>query len=100
MDPSAVAGRGVASWQGSGTTDLVAGRAEGFTETAPARAALAENGSCVRLRLQHRNHVWSYDCLRAMTHDGRMLRILVGCPESVRCAQSKTQADQFRRIVE
>jgi len=42
------------------------------------------DGSCVRLRPQHRNHVWSYDFLRAMTHDGRMLRILVVIEEFTR----------------
>ena len=42
------------------------------------------DGSCVRLRPQHRNHVWSYDFLRATTHDGRMLRILVVIDEFTR----------------
>lgn len=34
------------------------------------------DGSCVRLRPQHTNHVWSYDFVNAMTHDGRSLRLL------------------------
>ena len=34
------------------------------------------DGSCVRLRPEHRNHVWSYDFVSAMTHDGRNLRLL------------------------
>jgi putative transposase len=34
------------------------------------------DGSCVRLRPQHINHVWSYDFMTAMTHDGRSLRLL------------------------
>ena len=34
-------------------------------------------GSCVRLRPERANHVWSYDFVKAMTHDGRALRILV-----------------------
>ena len=29
------------------------------------------DGSCVRLRPEHINHVWSYDFVTAMTHDGR-----------------------------
>ena len=33
-------------------------------------------GSCVRLRPQHRNHVWSFDFVQAQTHDGRSLRVL------------------------
>lgn len=34
------------------------------------------DGSCVRLRPEHPNHVWSDDFLSAMTHDGRNLRLL------------------------
>src|SRR5271167_4175654 len=34
------------------------------------------NGSCVRLRPTHRNHVWSYDFVSARTHDGRSVRLL------------------------
>jgi putative transposase len=35
------------------------------------------DGSCVRLRPERANHVWSYDFVKAMTHDGRTLRLLV-----------------------
>jgi putative transposase len=34
------------------------------------------DGSCVRLRPQHRNHVWSYDFVSAKTYDGRTVRML------------------------
>ena len=34
------------------------------------------DGSCVRLRPLHRNHVWSFDFVQAQTHDGRSLRVL------------------------
>jgi transposase InsO family protein len=34
------------------------------------------DGSCVRLRPQHRDHVWSYDFVEARTHDGRKFRML------------------------
>lgn len=34
------------------------------------------DGSCVRLRPEYRNHVWSYDFMSAYTHDGRMVRFL------------------------
>jgi transposase InsO family protein len=34
------------------------------------------NGSCVRLRPEHRNHVWSYDFVEDRTHDGRKYRML------------------------
>jgi len=43
----------------------------------PKRGRLWLNdGSCVRLRPQHRNHVWSYDFVAARTYDGRPLRML------------------------
>ncbi len=32
--------------------------------------------SCVRLRPQRMNHVWSYDFVSSRTHDGRSVRIL------------------------
>ena len=35
------------------------------------------DGSCVRLRPERANHVWAYDFVKAMTHDGRALRLLV-----------------------
>ena len=34
------------------------------------------DGSCIRLRPTHRNHVWSYDFVHHATHDGRTLRLL------------------------
>ena len=34
------------------------------------------DGSCVRLRPAHRNHVWSYDFVEDRTHDGRKYRML------------------------
>jgi putative transposase len=34
------------------------------------------DGSCVRLRPERRNHVWSYDFVTARTHDGRSVRRL------------------------
>ena len=43
----------------------------------PKRGRLWLNdGSCIRLRPAHRNHVWAYDFVAARTHDGRPLRIL------------------------
>ena len=33
-------------------------------------------GSCVRLRPEHRDHVWSYDFVEDRTHDGRKVRML------------------------
>jgi len=34
------------------------------------------DGSCVRLRPEHRDHVWSYDFVEERTHDGRRFRML------------------------
>jgi len=34
------------------------------------------DGSCVRLRPTHRNHVWSYDFVADRTSDGRKMRML------------------------
>jgi putative transposase len=43
----------------------------------PKRGRLWINdGSCVRLRPTHRNHVWSYDFMAERTHDGRPIKIL------------------------
>ena len=44
----------------------------------PKRGRLWLNdGSCIRLRPRHKDHVWSYDLLMDRTSDGRPLRILV-----------------------
>ena len=42
------------------------------------------DGSCIRLRPQHRNHVWSYDFVQAHTHDGRSFRLLTVIDEYTR----------------
>lgn len=43
----------------------------------PKRARLwLQDGSCVRKRAEHRNHVWSYDFVMDRTHDGRAYRML------------------------
>lgn len=34
------------------------------------------DGSCVRLRPEYPNHVWSYDFVQSRTHDGRVFRTL------------------------
>jgi len=42
------------------------------------------DGSCIRLRPEHRNHVWSYDFVEARTHDGRKLRLMTLIDEFTR----------------
>jgi putative transposase len=42
------------------------------------------DGSCVRLRPEHENHVWSYDFVSGCTHDGRTLRVLTLIDEHTR----------------
>jgi len=43
----------------------------------PTRGRLWFNdGSCIRLRPEHPNHVWSYDFVEDRTHDGRKYRML------------------------
>jgi len=51
----------------------------------PKRGRLWLNdGSCVRHRPEHRDHVWAYDFVHARTHDGRALRLLVIVDEYTR----------------
>ena len=42
------------------------------------------DGSCVRLRPRHRNHVWSFDFVECHTHDGRRLRLMTLIDEFTR----------------
>jgi len=42
------------------------------------------DGSCVRLRPERANHVWSYDFVSSLTHDGRILRLLTLIDEFTR----------------
>ena len=51
----------------------------------PKRGRLWLNdGSCIRLRPEHKDHVWSYDFLMARTADGRSFRILAILDEYTR----------------
>jgi transposase InsO family protein len=51
----------------------------------PKRGRLWLNdGSCVRLRSSHRDHVWAYDFVAARTHDGRAFRMLTLVDEFTR----------------
>ncbi len=42
------------------------------------------DGSCIQLRPERRNHVWSYDFVEAQTHDGRKLRLMTLIDEFTR----------------
>ena len=42
------------------------------------------DGSCVRLRPERPNHVWSYDFVSARTHEGKTLRLLTLIDEYTR----------------
>lgn len=51
----------------------------------PKRGRLWFNdGSCIWLRPEHKNHVWSYDFVATRTHDGRPLRLLTVLDEYTR----------------
>ena len=51
----------------------------------PERGRLWFNdGSCIRLRAERPNHVWSYDFVMDRTHDGRALRMLTVIDEFTR----------------
>ena len=42
------------------------------------------DGACIRLRPQYRDHGWAYDFVSVRTHDGRPLRLLVIVDEHTR----------------
>jgi putative transposase len=50
----------------------------------PRRRLWLNDGSCIRLRPEHPNHVWSYDFVEARTHEGRSLRLLTLIDEFTR----------------
>jgi putative transposase len=62
------------------------------------------DGSCVRLRPTHCDHVWSYDFVQARTHDGRAFRMLTVIDEFTReclaidVARRLTSEDVLERL--
>ena len=56
------------------------------------------DGSCVRLRPLHRNHVWSFDFVQAQTHDGRSLRILTLIDEHSRACLALKVARRINSV--
>ena len=63
----------------------------------PKRGRLWLNdGSCIRLRPLHKNHVWSYDFVNTRTHDGRPLKLLTVLDESTRQCMAIKAARKIR----
>ena len=64
------------------------------------------DGSCVRLRPGHRDHVWSYDFVLTRTHDGRAVRMLTILDEYTReclaidVARRLTSEDVLERLTD
>lgn len=64
------------------------------------------NGSCIRLRPERKNHVWSYDMMMARTHDGRAFRILTIIDEytreslCIKVARSITAEDVIQQLTD
>jgi putative transposase len=62
------------------------------------------DGSCVRLRPAHKDHVWSYDFVQDRTHDGRAFRMLTLIDEYTReclaidVARRLTSEDVLERL--
>jgi transposase InsO family protein len=50
----------------------------------PRRRLWLNDGSCIRLRPERRNHVWSYDFVEGQTHDGRKVRLMTLIDEFTR----------------
>lgn len=59
--------------KGPSAADLASRGAESTGEAAPRGRLWLNDGSCVRLRPEHENQVWSYDFVSGFTHDGRTL---------------------------
>lgn len=73
----------------------------------PKRGRLWLNdGSCVRLRPEHKDHVWAYDFVQDRTHDGRPLRMLTMVDEFTRecltidVARRLTSDDVLERLTD
>jgi transposase InsO family protein len=71
----------------------------------PKRSRLWLNdGSCIRLRPQYRDHVWAYDFAATTTHDGRAVRMLTLVDEytreclSIDVARRLTSEDVLERL--
>jgi transposase InsO family protein len=50
----------------------------------PRRRLWLTDGSCIRLRAEHPNHVWAYDFMATRTEDGRPVKLLTIVDEYTR----------------
>ena len=73
----------------------------------PKRGRLCLNdGSCVRLRPEWKDHVWVYDFVQIRTHDGRAVRLLTIMDEysreclAIRAGRSMRSADVIEVLAE
>ena len=73
----------------------------------PRRGRLWLNdGSCIRLRPERRNHVWAYDFVRVRTRDGRAVRLLAAIDEytreflAIRAGRSIRSSDVVEALAE
>ena len=73
----------------------------------PKRGRLWFNdGSCIRLRPEHRNHVWAYDFVFDRTREGRPLKILTVVDEysreclAIEVARKQTSRDVLRTLAQ
>ncbi len=76
-----------AGWQVSASRVYRIWRREGLKvpQKQPKRGRLWLNdGSCIRLRPQHKGHVWSYDFVQDRTYEGKVLRMLCVIDEYTR----------------
>ena len=80
-DPGCVIGRALRACAKSGFGDRVQRiwRREGLkvpSKQKPRGRLWLNDGPCIRLRPERRDHIWSYDFVEAKTHDGRKLRLM------------------------
>lgn len=54
------------------------------------------DGSCIRLRAERKNHVWTYDFVSEQTHDGRKVRMLNVVDEYTREALAMAPQRSFK----
>jgi transposase InsO family protein len=58
------------------------------------------DGSCIRLRAERRNHVWSYDFVEDRTHEGRKYRMLTMSSMSSRMSASPSASKRKLKSID